>query len=331
MSDNMRVMRVVLPVEQIRRMDRLLLQGAGGFENRNEFIKEAIETQILDLSFPAVDDAATQALEFLESPVARVSLELRSTDWGHVMPPLTGRSHNPLFGLHNRDYPTLWSLWRLSCITQDEPVALNLAVRVLLDEAWDAGRQLQSIKADEGAAITSIFPTNPVKRDAAENAFKEFALGSATLEEGSIRTTGPLFEWGLCSVSSDSGQLLVGLTEEGWTLLARLDGLKPIQPHKPEHARAFTAHLRDHAPADWECFHLVLEACDLANPSRGDLVDAFTTSLGLSSENVASTYASGYVARCREWGLLEAKQVKGTYVITDLGRSIRREADNGNR
>jgi hypothetical protein len=37
------------------------------------------------------------------------------------------------------------------------------------------------------------------------------------------------------------------------------------------------------------------------------------------SKSVASTNAQGYVARGREWGLIESRQVQGRYALTPFG------------
>ena len=53
-----RVMRVPLPVTLIREMDSVILDGLGGYATRAEFIVDAIQERILELSVGVIEDAA---------------------------------------------------------------------------------------------------------------------------------------------------------------------------------------------------------------------------------------------------------------------------------
>src|SRR5438445_3302956 len=48
-----RVVKLLLPLALIRQMDRLLLDGIGGFTTRNELVREAIESYMLELTHDA--------------------------------------------------------------------------------------------------------------------------------------------------------------------------------------------------------------------------------------------------------------------------------------
>ena len=45
-----RVVKLLLPLALIRQMDRLLVDGIGGFATRTEFVREAIESYMLELT-----------------------------------------------------------------------------------------------------------------------------------------------------------------------------------------------------------------------------------------------------------------------------------------
>ena len=45
-----RVVKLLLPLPLIRQMDRVLLDGVGGFTTRNEFVREAIDSYMLELT-----------------------------------------------------------------------------------------------------------------------------------------------------------------------------------------------------------------------------------------------------------------------------------------
>ncbi len=52
-----RIMRIRIPVPLIREMDTVILKGVGGYTTRAEFIVDAIQERILELSIDGVEDA----------------------------------------------------------------------------------------------------------------------------------------------------------------------------------------------------------------------------------------------------------------------------------
>ena len=52
-----RIMRIPLPVPLIREMDAVILKGLGGYATRAEFIVDAIQERVLELSIGVVEDA----------------------------------------------------------------------------------------------------------------------------------------------------------------------------------------------------------------------------------------------------------------------------------
>ena len=79
----------------------------------------------------------------------------------------------PLFGLHNRDYPSLWALTNLASLTVDEPIPAETYYTAAIGAAWRFGELLLDIEQRNGSKVTALFPTNPEKRKTAEMAFRD--------------------------------------------------------------------------------------------------------------------------------------------------------------
>jgi hypothetical protein len=227
----------------------------------------------------------------------------------------------PLLGLHNRDYPSLWAACKLATYTRDDLLPWRSFISRVTADAWTFARGLGELeRAGVRRGLTALFPTNREKRPSAERAFQSFALGTVRRGvEGTISVGGPLFIWRTSQLEYRNDVLQVGLTSEGWDLLEALDGVSLVMPHDPDLAVAFFAHLRRHARADWWGFeHAVRVVAD--RPNRQALVDSFAAEGGRRTPSVVSSLAQGYVARAREWGLIEPKQIEGRYWLTDFGR-----------
>ncbi len=52
-----RIMRMALPVSLIREMDAVIIQGLGGYRTRAEFIVDAIQERILEVTIGETEDA----------------------------------------------------------------------------------------------------------------------------------------------------------------------------------------------------------------------------------------------------------------------------------
>src|SRR5207248_1277326 len=109
-----------------------------------------------------------------------------------------------LYGLHNRDFPTLWALSVLAHMgASGSPPTWSDFVTRALEQAWIVGAYLeqQDRQRSRGLVKSAIgFPTNPDKRESAESRFIEHMLG--TIRDG--RTRGPLFALGLAGVRQDT-------------------------------------------------------------------------------------------------------------------------------
>ena len=338
-----RIMRIALPVPLIREMDSVILKGVGGYETRAEFIVDAIQERILELSSDGVEDAgappgAVGSLDATGTALAAV-VQTEPSSKGAVtmsstaLAPLTAGftlqldsdlsrpEGRPLFGLHNRDYPSLWALTKLASLTQDEPILVESYFDEVLKEAWQFGERLLDIEGNTGTKCTAIFPTNPGKRKPAEMGFRSFAIGDYRRgADDTFTTSGPLFEWRLAGLAQGRGEEpMIAVTPEGWALLEAIADVSVEEPHPTTASTRFFDHLRQHTPADWKGFVEIIRAIGRDGATRQDVLDHMAKTWTEWTENEVSTNAAGYIARAREWGLVEPKQTKGHYHLTALG------------
>jgi hypothetical protein len=345
-----RVMRIVVPVGLIRDMDALIVRGDAGYETRAEFIVDAIQERLIELSGVKEIDAGApmpsgQAGDTRQRAklTGKLAADARTVGEARIdlpgIPPsergfvLDAREDEvatgALFGLHNRDYPSLWALSRLATMAAEQPIPLEKYYVQVLSEAWDHGRLLTEHEARTGRKSTALFPTNSEKKKSAEAAFRVFAIGECRETADGLASNGPLFQWRVAGIRRHHGDLQVGLTDVGWDLLAAIAGLSAVQPHRKPSALAFLHHLQQQAPDDLKGLDAVVRATGDSGASRVRLLEKMSTMWPKWSENEVSTNSSGYVARAREWGLLEAKQEKGLYVLTEFGRETLHGTESG--
>ena len=344
---DLRIMRIPIPVPVIREMDAMILEGAGGYSTRAEFIVDAIQERILELSAGGTEDAgpppvipiegitatragvAERAAPAVAEPTPAPTwatmpmTALTAPEAGFVIAEpadLSRAEGRPLFGLHNRDYPSLWALSKLAAMTLDGPVPIEDYFTEVLKEAWRFGELLVSIEKHAGTKCTALFPTNPEKRKPAEMGFRSFAVGDYRIHGKKYATTGPLFEWRLIGLTKgERNQPLASVTAAGWSLLAAVSGISVEEPHPADPAKVFLAHLAEHAPADWKGFTEVIRAIGPDGATRQEVLNHMAGAWTDWTENEVSTNTAGYIARAREWGLVEPKQTKSRYHLTPLG------------
>lgn len=339
-----RVMRIPLPVPLIREMDAAIIRGVGGYSTRAEFITDAIQERILELTTGEVEDAGPPSeVQDIGSvavrpsnatapgqpppdldPLAAIQLTVLTPPAAGFALSVTDDLSRPegkaLFGLHNRDYPTLWALNRLAAMATEEPVPVRDYFAATLKEAWIFGELLLAIESHAGRKCTALFPSNPDKRKPAEMGFRTFAIGDYKIDASrAIATSGPLFEWRAVGLSCSVDEPRISLTAAGWHLLAELSGLSVEQPHASSYTTAFLAHLNEHAPADKRGFVEIMKAIGPDGATRRNVLDHTSAVWPEWNENEVSTNAAGYIARAREWGLVEPKQTKSHYHLTPLG------------
>jgi hypothetical protein len=358
-----RIVKIPLSVALIRQIDEAIVSGLGGYSTRTEFFRDAAEGLLIELKYEPAPPEPTMPREPVpvpspssrtsgmdENATVRLAVETDDAERRVDLTPIDDLSattlhlavegapladgeaevdDEPLFGMHNRDFPSLWVAFRLAERATSGPVPYELFVQRATEEAWDYAEALRGVAEAGGQKLTALFPTNRAKPQSAADAFKAFAVGSVMDgDHRSLRAEGPLFSWRVCQAKrSPAGDLMIGVTSEGWRLLRSLDGISLQLPHAPALARTFLEHLRRHAPGDWWGFRAVVAAV-ADQPNRLELVDTFQRERPDWGPNVASTNAQGYVARAREWGLVEPKQIGGRYALTEFGTEYLTEITN---
>jgi hypothetical protein len=338
-----RLLKSIFPVDLVNQVDLLVSLGIGGYKDRNEFIVEATRNHALELGFLARDGSLEQLKELPKT------LSDSSVKKGNERAPKLSGAHfrigdtrlvwpknlrtervedalsavdEPLLGLHNRDYPSLWATAQIAELTSSEPLPWNACADEVLRRAWKFGEVLKDLDAP-GERHSALFPTNEDKRSSSEAAFRSFGLGRMSRTG---LTVGPIFQWKLCGLFQQAdAEPTIALLDGAPDLFERLAGISAATPHKPEHASVFLDHVKRTNPADFRMLTFVLDVV-ARTPTRQSLVDdvsAVMTRESYASTDTAATYASGYIARAREWGLVEPKLIDGTYRLTAFGEDTR--------
>jgi hypothetical protein len=326
------LVRVPMMVDLVLAMDRTILSGAGGYGSRAEFIEDAVRDKILELTIPdnpesddgtpGVDGGSgerpyTEVLAIEPAPIELADTAVRAAGrakglGGDVVLPEVADA--PLLGLHNRDYPSVWALARLADMEGDVDGDLVAAV---VEEAWLYGSRLTLLETRLGRKLTQALPVNRAKPRAASNAFRQFAIGTVRLVGERWHAEGPLFAWRALGVRREENAT-IAVTDIGRRFLEAMDGLSLELPHAPDLADRFLAHLAEHAPADLYGFFLAVDGAR-ENAGRLDVIERFRSAYPRFSDAHAAGCAQGYVARGREWGLIDAKMSDGAYTVTDAG------------
>lgn len=362
---DLRLVRSLYPAALVREIDELVLQGHGGYQTRQEFLLDAAQNHILEVKYgsaagdqpsrPTTDRAGQTGGQTQARPASappEVTEEVASTppvaiSNGTPIDPLRGfadtelrvgrrgtvvedglavTKEEPVLGLHNRDFPSIWAAALLANQTAEGPVPLSRFLADATRSAWRYAESLRELEHETRVKLRALFPTNFAKPQSAEEGFKAFAIGSVAKKhrnDGKVDASGPLFSWGACQlVRGEDDQMMIGLTTPGYELLEGLDGLSLRWPHEPEYAERFLAYLRGYAAWDWSGFERLLAAV-VERPTRVELAQDFKRWHPEWSDALSNTNAAGFVARGREWGLLEPKLIDGTYALTEFGHAQR--------
>jgi hypothetical protein len=113
---------------------------------------------------------------------------------------------------------------------------------------------------------------------------------------------------------------MIAPTQAGLDLLTALDDVSLELPHTEEHCAAYLSHLGAYAPNDLSLLMDILALIE-REPSREQLVAQARDLEGVDPK-LADVYAQSYVARGREWGLVEPKISGGRYLLTERGRDV---------
>jgi hypothetical protein len=277
----------------------------------------------------------------------------------------------PIFGLHNRDYTSLWSLQHLASATREGPVnwsefAPGLSIlaqqfgsmAVTLDEVRVIGGEHRS----PGLRYVSGFPKPSPEaqmsgssttgqwlsstRGAKRARLSSFVRNNVASVQRSrdpafaYEARGPLASWNAITFRPDGSDFLVSPSEAGISLLEGVAGVSLDLPHSPQQADTFFRHLARYSPGDSQGFRAVLTPI-ASNPTREELIeetrDFFVESSkrgsgrGLGPQNpdrYTWTMAQGYLARAREWGLVDPSMTRSersksrVYALTEIGEEI---------
>lgn len=326
-----RLVKAYLPVELLRQMDALILSSEGAYLDRSEFLAEAIADRLAEEAHAHLAPAAAEIASIDEIRAVRPEAMVTDDavafgDWAKdgsavTLPSVPGPATN--FGLHNRDFPTIWALdWLGRLVTEaGRPIAWAQYLSELVPRAWALGSALQTADLANGALAKRAagFPTNTKKHDAAEQRFLAHSVGSVAIPRGTsmaTRNDGPLFVFRLVGLAVDGDAVLVAPTHEAVVLLRDLGRANAgtVRPFPPEAWAAFSAHLEQFSPEEIAVWRRVLTV--LADKPGRTTVAARCS---WWSGSIAETNAMSYIARGREWGLVEPKMVDGHYDLTELG------------
>ena len=282
-------------------------------------VQDTLPNEILDALPPWERD------EVLVRDLAGTGLVPPSTPPALVTEGEAKVTRGPFIGLHNRDYVSLWAAGRLARYTQDGLIPFDQFLSRATAAAWVFADSLTGLEQSSGGGtrLTVLLPTNLEKRQAAERGFQHFAIG--TIPRGpaveQLRASGPLFAWCVCQLERRAEQIFVGLTPQGWQLVTSLAGISLEMPHSPNFAEKFFSHLAQHASADLWGFQQVVSAI-VQGPDREALVQSFSGSHADWTPAMRSSITQGYIARAREWGLVEPRMIDGRYRLTQFGDSV---------
>lgn len=326
-APNLRPVRVVLPADLDDRVQDAVSAGLGGFHSKHALVASALDAYLIDLQMTN-GTVSGGGVERLGGPDCRSTREIvprvKTASQGAVVTDDASiLVEEPLLGLHNRDWPSLWVLGELAEATAGGPVAWGRFLTYVTARAWQVAEQIAAVFPDTARKATALLPTNREKVQSAESAFQSFAIADvARRSNGSGRflVSGPLPLWQAIAFVRPQHELLVGVTESGWELLNRLDGTEPLSPHPIEAAHSFFEHLRHNATIDWWGFDTMVTLLR-QEPTREQYLEGFRTARQWKA-SIADSAAQGYLARGREWGLAEPKMIQGHYLLTAFGREI---------
>jgi hypothetical protein len=255
-------------------------------------------------------------------PLAALEAELVLAVPPDGPPPLTeGRipkPDKPTWGMHNRDWPTLWALADLARRTAElrAPVPFSPWRQALGERASELAARLEAL----GTRFdVSGFPAARRRGDGSTLRFLALFVGERV-------GVGPLFSLGLAGPAEPAADApgrgrstrdfrAIALTPAGLDLLHSLAGFAPWPAPVPDgRRRAWVSHLRTWVPADFALLVAVMEEISGGHDTRTTLVDAVAIRMGWEpGSNTAKTNVAGMIGRAREWNLVQRRQGKDRY------------------
>jgi hypothetical protein len=334
-AEALRLVKTWLPASVVRDMDHTILAANGAYNGRDDFIREAIADRVAEeRSRP--EKGTAPALLLHSSTKREKQLRRALQNPTSVREPHDFEAYSSdaptlphhevggiLYGLHNRDFPTLWVARSLLTMASERraPLPWPEFISTVMEAAWNIGAQLARMDVERGADEQKAsvgFPANAEKRHSSEARFLEHMVGVPDRPSG---PTGPLFAMKLAGVERKTDAfVVVAPTCEARVLWQRLlsagFGTKERPPHPPEAWWVFGEHLQSHLRGDYNAWMRVVRAIG-DGPMRDELITRFSAEWAGAA---AATNIAGYISRGREWGLVEPKLREGRYVLTKLGR-----------
>jgi hypothetical protein len=319
------LVKLRLPADLVRAMDQAILQSRGAYLDRNEYVAEAIRDRLTEEEglapaepAPAMERSVLQ----VQGPLATPRVAASAPEWGRwrgtSIPTSSARPVGGVnFGLHNRDYPTLWALNELAARVAElgAPVKWRELTARLRKQAQATGAWLRARDAEQPSMlkIATGFPKTGEKARASEDRFLTASVG--TVNRNGV--DGPFFLLGLASLTPDGERVLP--TSEGLDVLGALidAGLRDSLPQSPAAFRVWWRHIASLASEEHECWVRLLKAI-AQQPNRAELLVEFPEWTGSRAE----TNCMGLVSRSREWSLVTNELADGRYQLTDLGHQV---------
>ncbi|MDA8312286.1 MAG: hypothetical protein M0Z46_17100 [Actinomycetota bacterium] len=309
-----------LPGHLVAALDTFI-NGSADYSGRDEVIADAVAgflaevgvavTEQLPLptlaSVTRVTPPTVRGLEPLQPVLAAKTLEIHAApERTPIVETVAGLPREQFtWGLHNRDFPTLWATYHLAMASAADggPIPFPKWRTSVAADAWQVALGL----ADDSNFDLSGFPTNVEKAAKAEARFLSFFVGNP---DG----TGPIFDLALAGIDDDGR---CAPTAAGVEVLAALDGWGSQVEAETMAARreAWIGHLTRWAPADISLFIVVVKAIADGHDTRDALLLAVAGRYQEWTESQVSTNTAAAVSRLREVGLIERRQRAGRYVL----------------
>ena len=316
-----RIVKVQLPGHLVSAMDGFI-NGSADYSGRDEVLADALAAFLSEAGVSAPEQmtlpmiasitpktmpGSLRGVEPLEAVIAATTLEIHAAPEGtSIIETVEGLPREQFtWGLHNRDFPTVWAAFHLGAATAAEggPVPFLEWQTRLARTAWQISLGLQG----DSTFDLSGFPINAQKATKAEARFLSFFVGAA---DG----TGPIFDLALAGIDTAG---CCALTAPGVQVLRALEGWdnRVDVPQTAARCGAWLMHLAQWAPADIDMFITVIDAIGKGRANREDVLLDIAEHYQEWSESQVSTNTAAAVARLRELGLLERRQREGRYVV----------------
>lgn len=328
---NQRLVKLALPSDLVTTMDTYI-NATTSYSGRQNFIADAIANLLADLEVEGASaDADLRPPPALLSVTSRTEIaadnQARESSSKRVEPLDRGTAlalaevafasddllrterifpspTEPTWGIHNRDFPTLWAAGLMSReLAESETIDYQRWLNETVEVAWRLAASLDGLDID-----LSGFPMNVDKADKSESRFVRFFLGE---EAG----RGPLFDLGLAA-EVEPGR--VTLTLDGADLLAKLQGWAPLisEPPPAQIRDLFLHHLFWRVPADFELLRDIVDLIGRGADERYALIAEIGNRNPDWPKGVTATNVAGFIGRGRQWGLIERRQKNRRYELT---------------